>query len=59
MPMINMFNYFGGTKIYKRVWGWSSKAKAQEIAKLARSKGNLARIVKEADGWVVFVRKGR
>jgi len=56
MGLTNQYNYFGGTKIYKRVAYKQTKTEAQRKAKLVREKGGLARIVKDVDGYTLWVR---
>lgn len=59
MATVHMYRFFDqtikpGVRPYKRMFDKLSKYQAQSVARNARRKGNLARIVKEADGYVVF-----
>ena len=58
--MVQMYRFFDlegkpGVRPYKRVRSRLTKADATKMANTARRKGYKARVVKEADGWVVFV----
>jgi len=60
MPRVNMYRFFDlagkpGVRPYKRMFDKLSKYEAARIADNTRRKGNLARIVKEADGYTIFV----
>jgi hypothetical protein len=52
-----MTRKFGG-KVYAKVGLFSTKAEANAVAKRHRSKGNLARVVKEQAGYCVYSRGG-
>jgi len=48
------YRKFNGKKYKAKRWR-VTKAKAQEVAKMWRHKGNSARVIKEADGYTVYV----
>ena len=50
-----LYRIFNGRKYKAKRWG-VTKAKAQEVAKMWRRKGDSARVVKEADSYTVYVR---
>jgi hypothetical protein len=52
-----MTRKFGG-KVYAKVGLFATKAEANAVAKRHRSKGNLARVVKEQAGYCVYSRGG-
>ena len=51
----SLYRYINGKKYKAKRWG-VTKAKAQEVAKMWRHKGDSARIIKEPDGYTVYVR---
>lgn len=60
MARMNVYNYFNqtirpGVRPYKRISNGLSKREAQIAAKSERQIGNKARVVREADGYVLWV----
>ena len=50
-----LYRIIGGKKYKAKRWG-VTKAKAKEVAEMWRHKGESARVIKEADGYTVYVR---
>jgi len=49
-----IYRKFDGKRYKAKRWG-ITKAKAQEVAKMWRHKGDNARVIEQADGYTVFV----
>lgn len=50
-----IYRNFNGKRYKAKRWG-VTKAKAQEVAKMWRRKGDSARVIKEAGSYTVYVR---
>ncbi len=51
-----LYRIIEGKKYKAKRWGEVTKAKAKEVAKMWRYKGESARVIKEVDGYTVYVR---